>query len=157
MQELAAAFGARLRQLRFELLEPAAGGPATQADRNPVAEHLPALLAQPVRGLAHGPTVAAATLSQVERGRRPLLAGLASLALLGACFKWAHDFGVVSDLLIGSWILATAAALVTAVRARPWTLAARTGLVLGLVSVGALVFAGVAFALGEPPNSCGGG
>ena len=56
--QLAATLGARLRQLVLRLVEVPLGVAAGEADGGPVAEDLPALLAQPVRGLAHGPTVA---------------------------------------------------------------------------------------------------
>ena len=54
----AAARGAALRKLRLEILEPALGRAAVEADGGPVAEHLAAFLTQPVCGLAHAPTVA---------------------------------------------------------------------------------------------------
>ena len=50
--------GQRSRELGLEVLEPALRRAAVEADGGPVAEHLAALLTQPVRGLAHGPTVA---------------------------------------------------------------------------------------------------
>ena len=53
MQQLAPALPAALGYFGLELLEPALSGPALQAHGDPVAERLPALLAQPVRGLAH--------------------------------------------------------------------------------------------------------
>src|SRR4051795_10611976 len=53
----AAALRALLRQLRLELLEPALRGAARQAEGDPVAQHLPALLAKPIGGLAHTSTV----------------------------------------------------------------------------------------------------
>ena len=53
VQHLAAAGGAPGGHLVLELLEPAPRGAAVEADRGPVAEHLPALLAQPVRRLPH--------------------------------------------------------------------------------------------------------
>ena len=59
-QKRPAALRARVRQLGLELLEPPARRAAPDADGDPVAEHLPALLAQPVGGLAHGRTVASA-------------------------------------------------------------------------------------------------
>src|SRR5919206_3110368 len=58
-QYLAAALRARRRHLGLELLEPAARGPAPEAHGSPVAEHVAALLAQPVRSLAHATTLAA--------------------------------------------------------------------------------------------------
>src|SRR5581483_134596 len=48
-----AARRAALRELVLELLEPPLSGAAAETDRRPVAEHLPALLAQPVRRFAH--------------------------------------------------------------------------------------------------------
>ena len=59
-QNLAAALRARHRDVGFVLLEPAARGAAAEADGGPVAEHVAALLAQPVGGLAHARTVAPA-------------------------------------------------------------------------------------------------
>src|SRR3954471_22925080 len=53
----AAALRALVRHLRLELLEPALRGAARQAEGDPVAQHLPALLAKPIGGLAHAPTV----------------------------------------------------------------------------------------------------
>ena len=53
VDHLAAARRALRRHLGLELLEPAPGRAAAQADRRPVAEHLAPLLAQPVGGLAH--------------------------------------------------------------------------------------------------------
>ena len=53
VEQLAAARRAVVGHLGLELLEPAPGGAAGEADRRPVAEHLAALLAQPVGGLAH--------------------------------------------------------------------------------------------------------
>src|SRR3954471_20709780 len=52
-QDLAAALCAARGHLVLEVVEPAQGGAASQTERDPVAEHLPTLLAQPVRGLAH--------------------------------------------------------------------------------------------------------
>src|SRR5262249_7858212 len=57
-QHGAAALPALVRDLGLELVEPPLRGPATETERHPVAQHLPAFLAQPVRGLAHGQTVA---------------------------------------------------------------------------------------------------
>src|SRR5690349_5843315 len=57
-QHHAAALQALLREFALELLEPAPRGAALKAERNPVAEHLAALLTQPVRRLAHGAIVA---------------------------------------------------------------------------------------------------
>lgn len=58
VERRAAARGAALRKLRLEIFEPALRRAAVEADGGPVAEHLAALLTQPVRGLAHAPTVA---------------------------------------------------------------------------------------------------
>src|SRR5579864_8125485 len=52
-KELAAAFRALAGKLQLELLEPAPRPAAAQADRRPVAQHLPPFLTQPVGGLAH--------------------------------------------------------------------------------------------------------
>src|SRR5581483_582076 len=53
--EPAAALGARVRKRLRRLLEPAESGAAADAERRPLPEDLAPLLAQPVRGLAHGP------------------------------------------------------------------------------------------------------
>src|SRR5207247_3373171 len=47
-----------VRHLGFELVEPAQRGAAAETERDPVAEHLATLLAQPVGRLAHEPTLA---------------------------------------------------------------------------------------------------
>ena len=57
MKQLAAALGAALGELALELLEPAARSTAVEAERAPVAEYSPPLLAQPVRSLPHATTV----------------------------------------------------------------------------------------------------
>src|SRR5215510_13219371 len=48
-----AALGAFLRNLILELLEPSTRGAAVEAERNPVSEHLAALLPQPVGSPSH--------------------------------------------------------------------------------------------------------
>jgi hypothetical protein len=53
-EHLAAALRTRAGHVRLELLEPPAGGTAADTDGGPVAEHVPALLPQPVGGFAHG-------------------------------------------------------------------------------------------------------
>ncbi len=100
---------------------------------------------------------AAAVEPERDFGRWPLAAGVASALLLAACVKWAHHFGVRTDLLIAAWAVTTLAALVTSLLSHPRGRGARFGLMLALVSVVALALAGVAFAIGDPPNSCGGG
>jgi hypothetical protein len=54
---LTAALRARGRELALPVLEVALREPAAEADGDPVAEHLAALLPQPVGGLAHGDSV----------------------------------------------------------------------------------------------------
>src|SRR6266516_6613004 len=51
-EHLAAALRALVRHLGLELVEPPPRGAATETERNPGAQHLSALLAQPVGGLA---------------------------------------------------------------------------------------------------------
>jgi hypothetical protein len=51
--DLAAALRANGRHFGLELLEPADDEAAREAERGPVPEHLPALLAQPLRRLSH--------------------------------------------------------------------------------------------------------
>src|SRR4051794_18393499 len=53
-EHLAAAALALARDLRLELLDPAPRPATAQAHGGPVAQHLAALLAQPVCGLSHG-------------------------------------------------------------------------------------------------------
>ena len=48
---------AEIRRRALELLEPPPGRAAVAAERDPVAQHLPALLAKPVRRLPHEPSV----------------------------------------------------------------------------------------------------
>src|SRR5206468_2832218 len=69
-QQLAAALRALLRHLGLELLEPAPRRAAPKAHRDPVAEHLPALLAQPVGRLAHA--VSLGVLRRCNRTRTHL-------------------------------------------------------------------------------------
>ena len=54
MTHLAAAGGALGRELSFVLLEVALRVPAGEAEGDPIAEGLPALLTEPVGRLAHG-------------------------------------------------------------------------------------------------------
>src|SRR5581483_9267224 len=77
VQRGAAAGRAAIRQLVLEVLEPALRGAAVETDGRPVAEHLPALLAQPVRRLAHqrfwsaSSAIASARANRRSRRRSP--------------------------------------------------------------------------------------
>ncbi|MGH3054562.1 MAG: hypothetical protein ACRDL7_06245 [Gaiellaceae bacterium] len=93
--------------------------------------------------------------------------GVLSVALLGASFVWAHHWGVQADALVVCWAVATIGSLVVSV----WILRddmvwptrfalrlAKIGLAGGIVSILALVVAGVAYAAGiNPTGACGGG
>ncbi len=89
--------------------------------------------------------------------------GLLSLALLAACFRWAHHWGVRADTLVACWGAATLGALAFSLRAacatnRGTLRWAKLGLWLVAVSFAALVVAGIAAAAGmDPAGACGGG
>ena len=65
-EHLASALQTRLRYVGLELLEPPPGRAAAEADGGPVAEYVPALLAQPVGSLAHQCAACASTLTVAE-------------------------------------------------------------------------------------------
>jgi hypothetical protein len=93
--------------------------------------------------------------------------GLLSVALLAASFVWAHHWGALADTLVAVWALATLAALLVSIRflrdKTVWATygsqrLAKIGLAGGLISVAALVLAGIASAAGlDPAGACGGG
>jgi hypothetical protein len=93
--------------------------------------------------------------------------GVLSVALLAASFVWAHHWGTLADTLVAAWAAATLAALVVSIRflrdKTVWSTygshrLAKIGLAGGLVSVTALVVAGIASAAGfDPAGACGGG
>ena len=94
--------------------------------------------------------------------RSALALGVASAALLAASIRWAHHWGATADTVVAAWALTTCAALVSSILALkanpPSPAVARAGLTLALVSVVALVLAGLAFAAGgDPGGACGGG
>jgi hypothetical protein len=99
--------------------------------------------------------------------RAAAVLGVLSVALLGAAFVWAHHWGLLADTLVIAWAVATLGALGVSVhffRAEyQWATRAshrlvKIGLVGGLVSIAALVLAGVAWAAGiNPTGVCGGG
>lgn len=110
-----------------------------------------ALSATPPRPPASGATVAAVAGS-----------GAASLALLVTAILFAHHWGAVTAAIVAGWAVATIAA------ARGvWVLSSGTGAatriavrIAGaavLASVAMLIFAGVVWATGGDPASCGGG
>ncbi len=107
-------------------------------------------------------------LDEVEPGRsRAKLAalfGVASALLLAASMRWAHHWGPVSEAIVAACAVSTIAAFATSVWARRADRGARSaklGLTLALVSVAALIIAGLAFAAGgaggDPGRACGGG
>jgi hypothetical protein len=81
--------------------------------------------------------------------------------LLGASLRWAHHWGPVADTIVVAWALATLGSLVTSTRVLMYRggsrRLAKLGLWLGLLSVLALVAAGLAAASGATPPGCGGG
>ena len=99
--------------------------------------------------------------------RDPLAAtlGALSVALLGASFVWAHHWGVLADMLVAAWGVATIGAFVFSVRSlwfrdssRFARRLAKIGLAGGIVSIAALVLAGAVWAAGiNPTGACGGG
>ena len=94
------------------------------------------------------------------------ISGLLSLALLAASIKWAHHWGVRTDLLVACWAVAVVGALWFSLRAvrrshnafertSRW---AKLGIWLAALSLAALVVAGIAAAAGmDPAGACGGG
>jgi hypothetical protein len=97
-----------------------------------------------------------------RRARNSGALGLASAVLLGASIQWAHHWGPVADLLVAGWATATVGAIGLSI----WSLntsaagrrLARAGLILGSLSIVALVVAGIAYAAGaDPAGACGGG
>jgi len=89
------------------------------------------------------------------------------VALLGASFVWAHHWGPTTDTLVIAWAVATVGAIVVSRRVlRSWDLwptrlgirLAKIGLAGGIVSILALVLAGIAYGVGiNPTGACGGG
>jgi len=82
--------------------------------------------------------------------------------MLAASIVWVHHWGARSDTIVGVWAVSTLGALWVS----RWTLRtsdesralAKLGIALALVSVLALVFAGIAYAAGaNPAGACGGG
>lgn len=93
--------------------------------------------------------------------------GVLSVALLAASFVWAHHWGALADTLVIAWALATLGALVVSIQflrnKTVWSTygshrLAKIGLTSGLISVAALVLAGIASAAGfNATGACGGG
>jgi hypothetical protein len=98
----------------------------------------------------------------VGRGRAAAGFGVASFLLLAASVRWAHDWGPVTGSLVAAWALSTVAALVLSLWSLDTSSASRwfanLGIALGLVSVLALISAGVLAAAGiDAAGECGGG
>jgi len=98
----------------------------------------------------------------LSRGRTAAVLGLTSAALLFASFRWAHHWGLLSGAIVGSWALATIAALVVSVWSLRTSRASRrfaiVGLALTLVSLLALTLAaGLSAAGADVSGACGGG
>lgn len=93
--------------------------------------------------------------------------GVLSVALLAASFVWAHHWGTLADTLVAAWAVATLGALVVSIQflrnKTVWSTygshrLAKIGLAGGLVSLAALLLAGIASAAGlNPTGACGGG
>jgi hypothetical protein len=93
--------------------------------------------------------------------------GVLSVALLAASFVWAHHWGALADTLVAAWVVATMGSLTVSIRllgddvvwlTRFATRLAKIGLVGGIVSIAALVLAGIVWAAGvNPTGACGGG
>jgi hypothetical protein len=102
-----------------------------------------------------------------RRSRVAAVLGVLSVALLAASFVWAHHWGVRADTLVVGWAVATIGAIAVSIQLMrddmvwPTRFAvrlARIGLAGGLVSIAALVVAGVVYAAGiNPTGACGGG
>jgi hypothetical protein len=88
--------------------------------------------------------------------------GILSVALLGASLQWAHHWGTLADTIVIAWGLATVGSLVLSLQSLGMTTLgkrlAKIGLAGGIISILALVLAGIAFAAGvNPAGACGGG
>ena len=93
--------------------------------------------------------------------------GVLSVALLGAAFVWAHHWGALADTIVVAWAVATLGSLAVSIQflrdKTVWSTygshrLAKIGLAGGLISVAALVLAGIASAAGlNPTGACGGG
>jgi hypothetical protein len=95
------------------------------------------------------------------RGRLGGALGLVSLASLAASLVWAHHWTLRADAIVLVWGLSTTGALVTSRRSLLRSEAARgwawLGLWLAVLSVLALIVAGIAAAAGASMPGCGGG
>jgi hypothetical protein len=103
-----------------------------------------------------------------KRGPVSATLGILSVALLAASYVWAHHWGVLADMLVIAWTVATLGALVISIQflfsfkvlhsTRLARRLARIGLIGGAVSIGMLVLAGAVWAAGiNPVGACGGG
>jgi hypothetical protein len=87
---------------------------------------------------------------------------MTSAALLLASLRWAHHWGPRTDVIVGSWALATIAAVVVSAWSLRTSRASRrfasAGLALALVSVLALPIVAILYAAGvDVSDACGGG
>lgn len=93
--------------------------------------------------------------------------GALSLVLLAASFVWAHHWGTLADTRVAAWAVATFGSRVVSIRflrdRTTWAThgshrLVKIGLAGGLISVAALILAGIASAAGlNPTGACGGG
>jgi hypothetical protein len=89
--------------------------------------------------------------------------GIASIALLAAALVFAHHWGLVTDGIVAGWAATTIAAargvwlLMPGPAGGLSRLAVRIAGAAVLASVVVLLLAGVAWATGGDPASCGGG
>jgi hypothetical protein len=98
----------------------------------------------------------------VGRGRVGAILGVSSALLLYASLRWAHHWGPVADSIVAAWAITTIGAFAVSV----WSLRtswasrrfAKLGVALTVVSLLALVSAGVLSAMGvDAAGACGGG
>ena len=88
--------------------------------------------------------------------------GLLSLALLCSSIAWAHHWSLRADALVAGWAASTVGALVLSSLGLRGDHGAKGfagyGLLFGILSIGALAMAGLAYAAGvDPAGACGGG
>ena len=100
--------------------------------------------------------------AELRLSRLAAVGGVLSVALLGACLRWAHHWGAQTDSLVAGWALATLTALAVSPRLL-WREEvppgpARIGLAGGLLSVASLAVFALLYAVGiNPTGVCGGG
>jgi hypothetical protein len=100
--------------------------------------------------------------AELRRSRLAAVSGVLSVALLGACLRWAHHWGVRTDTPVAGWAFATLTAIVVSSRLN-WRLEGppllrKIGLSGGLLSLGTLPVIGLLYLAGlNVAGACGGG